>query len=69
MSQTASKGSGPGSFVAIPAGDLKIPDPIVDPTRIATAVQRPILRGSPSGEPAAAEFSSGFELSAPVVAP
>src|SRR5690348_11379625 len=43
--QTVSIGAGPGSFAAIPAGERKIPEPIVDPTRTATAVQRPILRG------------------------
>jgi heme/copper-type cytochrome/quinol oxidase subunit 2 len=31
------------------AGERKIPDPTVDPTRIATALQRPILRGKAVG--------------------
>src|SRR5256885_16442672 len=42
----ASSGSGPGSLSAMPAGDRKIPDPMVEPTRTATALQRPSRRGS-----------------------
>src|SRR5437899_2185357 len=33
-------------FRAIPAGDLKIPLPIVEPTSTATALKRPNFRGS-----------------------
>src|SRR6476646_515399 len=46
----------------MPAGDLKIPDPIVDPTRIATAVQSPILRGSPSGDAPPPEIDSSASV-------
>lgn len=42
----ARRGRGPGSLSAILAGERKIPEPIVDPMRIATPVQTPILRGS-----------------------
>jgi len=42
-------GNGPGSRSAIPAGERKIPDPTVDPTRTATALQRPIRRGNAEG--------------------
>jgi hypothetical protein len=35
-----------GSLFAMPAGDRKIPEPIVEPTRTATALQRPRRRGS-----------------------
>jgi hypothetical protein len=30
----------------MPAGDRKIPEPMVEPTRTATALQRPSRRGS-----------------------
>src|SRR4051794_20069216 len=43
--QIAASGSGPGNLSAIPAGDRKIPDPIVDPTRTATALHIPRRRG------------------------
>src|SRR6476469_8580260 len=39
-------GSGPGSLAAMPAGERKIPEPIVDPTSTATALQRPSCRVS-----------------------
>src|SRR5574338_1453069 len=45
---TSSIGPGPGSRPAIPAGDRKIPDPIVMPTTIITALRSPRRRGSPS---------------------
>src|SRR5207237_10829947 len=41
-----SKGSGPGSLAAIPAGERKIPEPMVEPTRTATELQRPSRRGN-----------------------
>ena len=43
---TAIIGSGPGSLAAMPAGDLKMPDPMVDPMTTATALQTPSLRCS-----------------------
>jgi hypothetical protein len=43
---TAIIGSGPGSLSAIPAGDRKIPDPIVDPITTAVALHTPSLRWS-----------------------
>lgn len=46
VTQTASSGNGPGNLSAIPAGDLKIPDPIVLPTKTAIALQSPNWRGS-----------------------
>jgi hypothetical protein len=45
---TPNKGKGPGSFLAIPAGVRKIPDPIVMPMTTATALHRPSRRGSAS---------------------
>jgi hypothetical protein len=48
MVQMISSGSGPGIRSAIPAGDRKIPEPMVDPTTTAIALQRPIRRGSPA---------------------
>ncbi len=33
----------------MPAGERNIPDPTVDPTRTATALQRPIRRGNAEG--------------------
>jgi hypothetical protein len=41
------RGSGPGIRSAMPAGDRKMPDPIVDPTTTAVALQTPIRRGRP----------------------
>src|SRR5678816_1759466 len=41
---TAMSGSGPGSLSVTPAGERKIPEPIVDPTSTATALQRPSWR-------------------------
>ena len=52
-SHTESSGSGPGSLSAMPAGDRKIPEPIVEPMSTATALKRPSRRGSRDG--AAAE--------------
>src|SRR2546423_12643816 len=46
VSQIASSGAGPGSLSAILAGDRKIPEPIVEPTRTATALHNPRRRGS-----------------------
>jgi hypothetical protein len=42
-------GSGPGTRSAIPAGDLKIPDPIADPTTTAIALHKPSRRGRLEG--------------------
>src|SRR5688572_26193801 len=41
---TDMSGSGPGSLSVMPAGERKIPEPIVDPTRTATALQSPSWR-------------------------
>src|SRR5215211_7327287 len=41
---TDMSGSGPGSLSAMPAGERKIPEPIVEPTSTATALQRPSWR-------------------------
>src|ERR1700693_1534668 len=46
VSQIANSGSGPGSLSAMLAGDRKIPEPIVEPTRTATALHNPRRRGS-----------------------
>src|SRR5687768_4224691 len=46
MTQIERKGSGPGSLSAIPAGERKMPEPIVEPTRTATALHKPSRRGS-----------------------
>ena len=43
-----SSGSGPGMRSAMPAGDRKIPDPIVDPMTTAVALHRPMRRGRPA---------------------
>src|SRR5689334_7752708 len=43
--QTDSIAPGPGSRFAIPAGDRKIPDPIVMPTTTVIAPNRPRRRG------------------------
>lgn len=44
VTQTRMSGSGPGSFCAIPAGDRKMPDPIVDPTSTAMVLSSPSWR-------------------------
>ena len=41
---TASIGRGPGSLSAMPAGERKIPEPIVEPMTTATALQKPMRR-------------------------
>src|SRR3954468_12617923 len=41
---TAMSGRGPGSLSAMPAGERKMPEPIVDPMSTATALQRPSWR-------------------------
>src|SRR6188508_131347 len=46
--QTASIAPGPGNRFAIPAGERKISDPIVIPTTMVTALQRPRRLGSAS---------------------
>ena len=46
VAQTAIRGNGPGSLSAIPAGDRKIPEPIVVPTRTAMALHSPKRRGN-----------------------
>ena len=46
VAQTARRGNGPGSLSAIPAGDRKMPEPIVVPTRTAIALHRPNRRGN-----------------------
>ena len=43
--QSASTRSGPGTRSAIVAGERKMPEPMVDPTRPATALQSPTGRG------------------------
>ena len=43
--QTASMAPGPGSLLAIPAGDRNIPDPMVMPTTTVIAPNRPRRRG------------------------
>src|SRR5262245_3053514 len=42
----ATTSPGCGTFWAIPAGDRKMPDPIVIPTTSATELQRPSVRGN-----------------------
>src|SRR5215207_6848899 len=44
---TASMAPGPGNLFAMPAGDRKIPDPMVIPTTIETALHSPRRLGSP----------------------
>src|SRR6185503_13518510 len=46
--QTASIAPGPGKRFAMPAGERKIPDPIVIPMTMVTALQRPRRLGSAS---------------------
>ncbi len=46
----ASMSVGSGTFCAMPAGDRKIPEPMVIPTTSATELQRPSVRGSRSEE-------------------
>jgi hypothetical protein len=41
--------SGSGTLAATPAGDRKIPEPIVMPMTIAAALQIPSVRGSVDG--------------------
>ena len=55
--QTAMSGSGPGSLSAMPAGDRKIPEPIVEPMSTATALQRPSWRWSDARGIGAAEVA------------
>jgi len=38
---TAINGSGPGNLSVTPAGDRKMPEPIVEPMSTATALHRP----------------------------
>ena len=40
--------SGSGTFCAMPAGDRKMPEPIVMPMTSATELQRPSVRGKRS---------------------
>src|ERR1700723_946477 len=64
IAQTASMGPGPGNRAAMPAGDRKIPEPMVDPTSTATALQRPRRRTSAGrfvNGPAAAGTDGGDE--------
>src|ERR1700689_2966513 len=64
IAQTASMGPGPGNRAAMPAGDRKIPDPMVDPTSTATALQSPSRRnraGRFGSGPAAAGTDGGDE--------
>jgi hypothetical protein len=42
-------GSGPGSLSAMPAGERKMPEPMVEPMTTAIALHRPMLRWSPCG--------------------
>src|SRR6476469_8074234 len=46
VTQMARSGSGPGSLSAMPAGERKIPEPMVEPTRTAMALHIPSRRGS-----------------------
>jgi hypothetical protein len=57
-------GNGPGILSAIPAGDRKIPDPIVDPTTTAMALHKPMRRGSPEevGDGMAATLGIGSAM-------
>jgi len=60
----ARSGPGPGILSAIPAGDRKMPEPIVEPTTTAVALQRPIRLGRPvRGEVMAAMLLAGTEWS------
>src|SRR5579863_1796482 len=63
IAHTASMGPGPGNRVAIPAGERKIPDPIVEPTSTATALHRPSRRTSAGRRDAAAADAPGVTRS------
>ena len=45
MTQSASTSVGLGTFWAMPAGERKMPEPIVMPMTSATELQRPRVRG------------------------
>jgi hypothetical protein len=49
MIHTMSNGAGPGSLVAMLAGERNIPEPIVVPMTTATALHKPSRRGSVEG--------------------
>jgi hypothetical protein len=46
----------------MPAGDRKIPEPIVVPTRTAIALQRPRVRGSSAGADEGEEDGVGLAM-------
>jgi hypothetical protein len=48
--QSSSMSVGSGTFCAMPAGDRKMPEPIVMPITSATELQRPNVRGNRSGD-------------------
>jgi hypothetical protein len=52
-------GNGPGILLATLAGVRNIPEPIVDPTTIARALQKPMLRGSAPGSRAGGVVMAG----------
>ena len=73
VAQTAISGRGPGSLSAMPAGDRKMPEPIVVPTRTAIALQSPKRRGravaTPESGPASvAGWAAVEETEAEVIA-